>query len=287
MKVSVIIIFIFLSSFNCFSQTQVIESIPIEGIVLDEGWKFQAGDNPAYALPDYDDSKWQAVDPTLDIYDLPQMRNTPIGWLRIRFRADSNLLNKPVAFQIRQHLASEIYLNGTLVKKYGIVSGNQQVVEAYQPQFEPFGVQFTSPELVVAVRFSFQPGLPYIGFVPPFNGFILRINNIEEAAAYGEYVKRFHKFNYIEAALFLLLFLIHLSFFIIYPRQKANLFFAMATLFIGIGNILYVAVNTAHDVVYIANVAVVVWIVFWTLFGLCLFLAVHTLFSTRKGFFSG
>ncbi len=56
MKVSVIIIFIFLSSFNCFSQTQVIDSITIEGIVVNKGWRFQAGDNPAYALTDYDDS---------------------------------------------------------------------------------------------------------------------------------------------------------------------------------------------------------------------------------------
>ncbi len=90
--------------------------------MLDKGWKFQTGDNPAYALPGYDDSKWQPINPTLDIFDLPQMRSTSVSWLRIRFRVDSTLLNKPLAFQIRQHLASEIYLNGAQVKKYGVVS---------------------------------------------------------------------------------------------------------------------------------------------------------------------
>lgn len=254
------------------------------GIVLDKGWKFQAGDNPAYALPDYDDSKWEPINPTLDIYDLPQMRNTPIGWLRIHFRVDSSLLNKPLAFQIRQHLASEIYLNGAQVKKYGVVSANPQLVRAYQPQYEPFGVQFTSPEQVVAVRFSFQPHLPYFSFVPPFSSFIMRMNSIEGASAYVKYEMRFDKFNYIEGGLFFLLFLIHLSFYIVYPKQKANLFFALSTFVVGIGDVLYVAIKHSRDVAFITNAAVVDWILLWSLYGLFLFLAIHTLFSSQKGF---
>jgi two-component system, NtrC family, sensor kinase len=256
----------------------------VHGIVLNKGWKFQAGDNPAYAHPDYDDSMWQPINPTLDIYDLPQMRNTPIGWLRIHLRVDSSLLNKPLAFQISQHLASEIYINGTSVIKYGIISDDPLKVEAYQPQYEPFGIQFTSQEQVVAVRFSVQHKLPYFGFVPPFNGFILRLNSVEDATAFVKYQMRFDKFNYIVAALFLLLSLIHLSFFIIYPKQKANLFFALSTFFAGIGNILYVDIKHIHDVAYITNAAVIDWILLWSLYGLFLFLAIHALFSSRKKF---
>jgi signal transduction histidine kinase len=261
-----------------------LSTIPVNGKMLDKGWKFQAGDNPAYVLPHYDDSKWQPIDPTLDIYDLPQMRNTSIGWLRIHFQVDSSLLHKPLAFQIRQHLASEIYLNGAQVRKYGVVSANPQMVEAYQPQYEPFGVQVTSPDQVVAIRFSFQPDLPYFSFVPPFDGFILRINSIEGASGYAKYDLRFDKFNYIEGALFLLLFLIHSAFFIVYPRQKANLFFALSTFFVGIGNILYVAIKHSHDVAFITNAAVVNWILWWPPYGLFLFLAIHSLFSSRRGF---
>ena len=279
----VIIIFIFLSSFNCFSQTQIIASIPIEGIVLDKGWRFQGGDNPDYALPDYDDSKWQPIDPTLDVYDIPQIHSTTIGWLRIRLRLDSTLLNKPLAFQIRQHLASEIYLNGAEVKKYGIVSANPIIVKAYQPQYEPFGVQFTSREIVVAIRFSFQPNLPYFSFVPPFHGLILRIDSIEGASAFTKHEMRFDKFNYIESALFLLLFLIHLSFYVVYPKQKANLFFALSTFFSGVGNALYVAIKQMHDVASIVYAGVVTYVFWWPPYGLTLFLAIHTLFSSRKG----
>ena len=158
------------------------------------------------------------------------------------------------------------------------------LVDAYHSQFEPFGVQFTTTEQVIAVRFSFQPGLPYFGFVPPFNGSILAINDIENSAALIKYEMRFDKFNYIEGAFFLLLFLIHLSFFIVYPGQKANLYFGMSTLFIGIGNLLYAAIKHSHDVTFITHAAVIDFVMFWSLYGLFLFLAIHTLFSSRKGF---
>uniref|UniRef100_UPI00359354C7 hypothetical protein n=1 Tax=Aquiflexum sp. TaxID=1872584 RepID=UPI00359354C7 len=285
-----IVLFIMLVIF-CFNKLAAQEdAVQIDfsttsgnGIVLNEGWKFQAGDNPAYALPDYDDSEWEPIDPSLDIYDLPQIRNTPIGWLRIHLRIDSTLLNKPLAFQIRQHLATEIYINGAPIKQYGVVSAEPMTVEAYQPQYEPFGVFFTSPEQVVAVRFSFQPDLPYFGFVPPYNGFILRLDRVEEASAFIRYEMRFNRLNYIEGGIFLLLFLIHMSFFMVYPKQKANLFFALSTFFAGTGNILYVAIKNNHNVEFITYAAVVDWILLWPLYGLFLFLAVHTLFSSRKG----
>ena len=282
----IFLVFLFLSTDEIFSQDTIvkIDSLPAQGIVLDKGWKFYAGDNKEWAQPGYSDVHWQPITPISDIYDLPEIRNASVGWLRIRFLVDSSLLNKPLAFQIRQHLASEIYLNGILVKKYGIVSTNPLMVQAYQPQYEPFGVQFTSLEQVVAVRVSFQPGLPYIGFVPPFNGFILRLDEIEGASAYVKYEMRFDKFNLIEAAIFLLLFLIHLAYFIVYPKQKANLFFALATFFFGIGNLLYVAIKASHSIAFITTAGVVDWALLWTLYGLFLFLAIYALFSSRKGF---
>ena len=267
-----------------FVQIVSFSTLPVHGILLDKNWKFRAGDQAAYADPRYNDTNWEPIDPALDIGDLPQVRKTPVGWLRFRFRVDSTLLNKPLAFHVRQHLASEIYLNGKLVKKYGVVSDNPMLVDAYQPQYEPFGVQFTTPDQVIAVRFSFQPGLPYFGFVPPFNGFVLVVNDVENAAAFIKYEMRFDKFNHIEGAFFLLLFLIHLSFFIVYPTQKANLYFGMSTFFIGIGNLLYVAIKHSHDVAFITHAAVIDFVMFWSLYGLFLFLAIHTLFALRKGF---
>ena len=53
----------------------MIDSIPANGILLDKGWKYTAGDDPDYAKPDYDDSKWQAINPTADIQELPQLKH--------------------------------------------------------------------------------------------------------------------------------------------------------------------------------------------------------------------
>jgi len=49
-----------------------IDSLPPQGVWLNKGWKWQAGDNTEWAKPEFDDSQWAAIDPTKDIMDLPQ-----------------------------------------------------------------------------------------------------------------------------------------------------------------------------------------------------------------------
>jgi hypothetical protein len=45
-----------------------IDSLPKEGILLNQGWKWHAGDNPDWGEVQYDDTKWERVDPTKEIY---------------------------------------------------------------------------------------------------------------------------------------------------------------------------------------------------------------------------
>jgi hypothetical protein len=141
MKLSLLTaLLIIVSSLSLLSQrtsTNVIriDSIPASGILLNEGWKFHAGDNAEWGKAYIDDANWQPINPTSDIYDLPQIRTTAVGWLRLHLYIDSNLLHKPLALQLRQTVASEIYLNGVPVKKYGVVSAKSSEVRAWQPQF--------------------------------------------------------------------------------------------------------------------------------------------------------
>ena len=86
--------FILLTSISLGSWAQKeafrIDSIPTKGILLDKGWKWHAGDNPDFAKPDFDDSKWESIDPTKDIMELPQIpRNGQISWLRLKFKIDT------------------------------------------------------------------------------------------------------------------------------------------------------------------------------------------------------
>ena len=45
-----------------------------------------------------------------------------IGWFRLHITIDSTLFNKPLGLGIRQAGVSEIYLDGTLIYTFGILS---------------------------------------------------------------------------------------------------------------------------------------------------------------------
>ncbi|MBP6411600.1 MAG: hypothetical protein KA313_10910, partial [Pseudarcicella sp.] len=62
------ILLLFLLTFTnfCFAQKSSvlhIDSIPKAGILLDKNWKWHAGDNPDFAKADFEDSKWEGIDP--------------------------------------------------------------------------------------------------------------------------------------------------------------------------------------------------------------------------------
>jgi hypothetical protein len=73
-----------------------IDSLPLtpQGVLLDKGWKWHAGDKPDWARADFDDSKWENIDPSKDIMYLPQVRKAGIGWLRLNLHVDNSILQK-------------------------------------------------------------------------------------------------------------------------------------------------------------------------------------------------
>ncbi|MDQ4141526.1 MAG: ATP-binding protein [Bacteroidota bacterium] len=265
------------------SQVLELKQLGDKGILLDKGWVFHPGDNLDWAKPDFDDREWQAIDPMLDLHYLPQIHQTSVGWLRIKFRVDSSLLNKPLALQVDQHIASQIYLNGKLFQQYGTVSANAEQVRAYQPNYEPMGVLFQQPVQVIAVRFSVQENLPYFYFYPYYKVLEIRINEVPRAYVFEKYTTRFHKFNIFEAGLFIILGLVFLGIFLVFDQQKANLYFSLANFAVGIGNLLYIDAVTSSDVAYRTYIAVVSWLLMWVFYNLLLFLAIYSLFAHRKG----
>jgi two-component system NtrC family sensor kinase len=151
---SFLIIIILLSGFTTFSQTQIINSIPEDGIVLNSGWKFQAGDNPEWSKPGMDDSKWQSV--TLSDYDIyiPQLKNKDIGWFRVNLLIDSSLLKSELAIQFSQLGASEIYLNGKLFQQFGFIKSPLNF-KNFNPANKPFLLPGnTGNKINIAIRFA-------------------------------------------------------------------------------------------------------------------------------------
>src|SRR3954453_4130516 len=91
MKISLTIT-LFLFFYASFSQVEI-KAIPIGGVMLNEGWKLNSGDNAIYSTPNFDDSKWQAVNPASDVHSVPELWKNNIVWFRLHLIIDSNIGN--------------------------------------------------------------------------------------------------------------------------------------------------------------------------------------------------
>jgi len=150
------------------SQAQTvfrIDSLPAQGILLNKGWTWHAGDNPDWAKPGFDDSKWEGIDPTTEIAYLPQFRQAEIGWFRLRLSVSRAVLNQSLAVLIGQVGASEIYLNGRLIYRFGVVSAEYAQEQTYHLYNAPFALKFDAQaSQVLAVRYSFNRRNFYINY---------------------------------------------------------------------------------------------------------------------------
>ncbi len=144
---------------------------------LVSGWKMYAGDDAHFSDPSLDDSKWLPIDLTKGIQQYPQFHQAGIMWLRLRLTVDSSLKDQLLAAHIVQYTASQVYLNGQLIRQYGIIDADPKKVQAWLPSAQPFLINLLRDQPnTIAVRVAYQPGLPYIAYLgsylPVFNLYI-------------------------------------------------------------------------------------------------------------------
>ena len=135
------------------------------GTILNQAWKFRAGDNPEWAKPDYDDSNWEKIDPTEELHHLPQVRNAGIGWFRLTMHVDSSLINERLTMITSVLGAAEIYLNGQLIYSFGTVSRDYKKEKTRFFSNHLFSFKL-GPQQVqkIAVRYSFNKKNFYLKF---------------------------------------------------------------------------------------------------------------------------
>jgi serine phosphatase RsbU (regulator of sigma subunit) len=197
-------------------------------IELFENWKYHPGDDSTWATPEYDDRGWESAGPLLERDEHPQSGWSGIGWFRLHMRVDSILWNVPLALYLRQAGASEVYLNGELLYRFGIVGASRQKERAYQdrnPKVITFGGQF---DQLLAVRYSnfsadyFNQAGQAAGFtciLGDLNSYVdQRASTIRTATVY----------QLLFTAAPLALALMHFLMFLFYPRAKENLYYAVA-----------------------------------------------------------
>jgi signal transduction histidine kinase len=229
---------------SCLSQNLAgsifsINQMPASGILLDTSWVFHAGDNLDWAKPDFDDHTWQSIDPTRDIHDLPALQKAKIGWFRIHIALDSTI-NKPLALEIQQSGASEIYVNGRLLQRFGVLSADPAKIIAYDPLWKPVTLPLSRDKRqVIAVRYALQPAILYTTLFETYNPALsLRIKETDEAMHYYTLLAVKHvAFTIFIFAVCVMLCILHLAFYRVYPVQKANLYFGLFALCYLIGSI--------------------------------------------------
>jgi len=275
-----ILLFFIVSSLTAFTQTidslNTVDSLQITWAKLDttgaislrNDWKYHPGDDTAWADMGFNDSDWQKINTRLYYDSLKENTWQGFGWFRKKFDIDSSLYSHPVAFTVDQRGASEIYLNGKLIRKYGVFNKNADKEVTYNPQNIPFVTVLDSNSVqVLAIRYSNLNGEKYYDRYrgsADEAGFSISIRpgnkSIEQKV--GDIF--FGTFLFTVLGGILLAFaVLHMLIYFFYSRGKENLFYALfaGSMALFFGAALYS--NNTHsinDISYIINLSIFILI---------------------------
>ena len=278
-----------------------------QAVELDKlGWKYSPDDNPRFAEPQFDDSAWETLNGTAITLDsIPKSGWRGLGWFRLRLQVDSALANQPLALVMVHYGASEIYLDGKLVERFGTVGTTPETEVAYNPNTQPFGFVLDGRrEHVIAVRHScsamrdqsswWSRWLDRLSnkqnlkiFTSRTNefgaGFGIKIQELKSALANNELEKSLDRngFNLYASGITLTIGLLHLLMYWFYMNQRANLYFGLFSSFASINQFTDFLLRTAH---YGAKGITVLYVAITLSFNLALLFALaslYTVFLTR------
>lgn len=193
-------------------------------------WKHKTGDDPSWAKPQLDDKQWKLVNINENISSGTQLKNG-INWLRHKV----NLLSSDSLYvlSLTQFGASEIYLNGTLIKQFGQISPSGQFT-AFNPHGNEIPIILNKGiENIFAIKFAVNiPQSKWLISRSDFSPLNIQLQSYEhsvKAKAENKGMETFRiGFNFITGALgfmFLLLFLF-------YPTHKLHLYFSLFNIFL-------------------------------------------------------
>ncbi|QMW04773.1 ATP-binding protein [Spirosoma foliorum] len=211
----------------CAQSAFRIDSLPQDGILLDKGWKWHLGDNSDWAKPDFDDARWDTLNPTREIALLHQLPQQGIGWLRIRLHVVPLLRGKIVCLSTIQVGATELFLNGTQVAEEGKIGASKRIQEA---TFTPVSSIVLGPDSVqvIAVRYAFATdrlfSMDRLNSTPFFG---VRLCSVDYATNRRELLKSVYVLEYTLFGIFLVLGVLQLIFFVSSPTLFAHLYFGL------------------------------------------------------------
>ncbi len=236
-----------------------------QAIELDKlGWKYSPNDDPRFADPQFDDRAWETLTSSAKPQDSPSGWRG-IGWFRLHLRIAPELANVALNLEMAHLGASEVYLNGKLIRRFGVVGKTLAEEAAYNPNALPLLVMLQAgTEPVIAVRYSNQQGADERSFLAkwmlawdspsPFGwggiGFKSRVRVFDAAASqhrmgYGVWPFSFG-FLVTQTTAFLSFGILHLLLFAFLARQRTNLFYGLFLLGFGLNTLIIIEFFSAH-----------------------------------------
>lgn len=230
-----LVLFLLLPVLALAQRTVRIERMPPQGILLDRGWKWHAGDDADWAKTQFNDRHWKTIDPTKDIMDLPEVQRAGIGWFRMRLSIPPSVRSESLALLVEQTGASEVYLNGRLLHQFGRISANGRAIQTYDPRGQPVSFSVGTDSLqTLAIRFAFANDLPYtVSFARQNRNPLLRVtlNGVTNAVRYDQAFRLSGlPLDYLKIGIYFILTILHLALYAYYPLQRANFYFFLYAL---------------------------------------------------------
>lgn len=195
-------------------------------IELFENWRYHPGDDPLWAEPAFNDSAWAKANPQLPPGQAPPGGWPGIGWFRLHLQVDSSLQHVPLAFVVAHIGASEVYLDGKLLYRYGTVEQPDSPERAYLER-NPRHIMFAGTDHLLAVRYS-NASADYFTAMGVNGGFGILLGELDDfIAGRTAQVRLLSIYQIVFSIVPLTLALIHLLLFLFYPSARENLFYAI------------------------------------------------------------
>ncbi len=200
-------------------------------------WRYRFGDDTAWAAKDYDDSAW-ATRGFDDAVSHPQ--TLPIdarwrgrAWFRLRLQVDERLANQPLALRYEHWGASEIYIDGKLIKRFGRIETNSDTEE--NPRWLPVPFVLTEGgEHIIALRYSYMAARDTTQGIGRWlmkgdfrHGFQMAFYSADVAAARSVRNSLNARGNRLYVGILAALGLLHFLLYVFYRRERANLFYSL------------------------------------------------------------
>lgn len=210
-----------------------------EGMDLASAFVYSTADSASFASVHMDDGNWSAVDGSDRMKGLRVRDWRGIGWLRTSVRIAGTERDNSICLHISQYGASELYIDGRLVRRFGTVDPSGASFTPYNPLRELIVLDpyldrsDTSRVHVIAIRYqgeSFDASSDGTETI----GFGARIGRTSAVAtATLQRAMTFDRTTLVPLGMIVALGILHLLFFLFDRKQRVHLLYTCFSVVFG------------------------------------------------------